>query len=177
MNEIMGKVGPYLLKWNIAPRGNQGTTVLTLENGGKLRVSWRKDAHGIWIELPSGVYGFDIRGETQEDGNVIYSLGERNSNREWKNLAFKRAGEEQLSSTLSQKKKSVQVKAQMPGKIVKVLVQPNQSVEKDQPLIVMEAMKMENEIVSPSAGRVSEIKATPGQAVESGASLILISAE
>jgi pyruvate carboxylase subunit B len=62
--------------------------------------------------------------------------------------------------------------APMPGLIVRVLVEEGAEVVAGQPLVVMEAMKMENELRSPAAGKVVSIKATPGTAVEKGARLI-----
>ena len=66
------------------------------------------------------------------------------------------------------------VQAPMPGKVVRVLVLPNQEVTAGQGLLVMEAMKMENELRAPRAGIVREIKAVEGQAVETGALLVIV---
>lgn len=68
-------------------------------------------------------------------------------------------------------KKGAKIKAQMPGKIVRVMIRAGQTVEKGQPMLVMEAMKMENEIRAPIAGVVASVRVEPGQAVESGAEL------
>jgi acetyl/propionyl-CoA carboxylase alpha subunit len=62
----------------------------------------------------------------------------------------------------------------MPGKIVRVLVEAGQPVAAEQGLLVIEAMKMENELRAPRAGRVRETHAREGQAVESGALLVVI---
>ena len=62
----------------------------------------------------------------------------------------------------------------MPGKVVRVLVEPGQLVDDDQGLVVVEAMKMENEIVAPRAGRVRAVHVSPGQPVESGVALVEI---
>jgi biotin carboxyl carrier protein len=64
--------------------------------------------------------------------------------------------------------------APMPGKILRVLVQPGQDVAARQPLVVVEAMKMENELSSPRAGRVKEVTAVEGQSVEAGRILIIV---
>ena len=66
------------------------------------------------------------------------------------------------------------VVAPMPGKIVRVLVAPGQEVPSGQSLVVVEAMKMENELRSPQAGRVLELPAREGQAVEAGALLAVV---
>jgi acetyl-CoA/propionyl-CoA carboxylase biotin carboxyl carrier protein len=62
----------------------------------------------------------------------------------------------------------------MQGTIVKVLVDVGATVETGQPLLVLEAMKMENNINSERAGTVQEIKVAPGDAVSSGDVLAVI---
>ena len=58
------------------------------------------------------------------------------------------------------------VEAPMVGKILKIEKQVGDRVEEDDVVLVMEAMKMEIPIVAPVAGVVTEIKVSPGQAVE-----------
>ncbi len=60
------------------------------------------------------------------------------------------------------------LKTKMPGKVVKINVIPGQNVVKGQTLIVLEAMKMENEIVSNKNGTVKEIFVKEGQALDQG---------
>ena len=67
--------------------------------------------------------------------------------------------------------------APMPGLIVDIKVQSGDRVEVGTPLIVMEAMKMQNELTSEIAGTVQEIHAAPQDAVESGAKLMEIESE
>jgi biotin carboxyl carrier protein len=67
-----------------------------------------------------------------------------------------------------------QVSVPMPGKVIAVLVSPGDSVEKGQGLVIVEAMKMENEVRSPVAGEIKEIKVKPGDAVEGGAVLVIV---
>ena len=64
--------------------------------------------------------------------------------------------------------------APMPGKVVRVLVAPGDRVEARQPLVVVEAMKMENELGAPRAGTVTEVPATEGMSVEAGRLLAAI---
>jgi biotin carboxyl carrier protein len=67
-----------------------------------------------------------------------------------------------------------EIRAQMPGKIVKLLVAPGQPVSGGQALVVIEAMKMENEIRSPIDGVVTLISVAEGDAVETGAALVTV---
>jgi biotin carboxyl carrier protein len=67
-----------------------------------------------------------------------------------------------------------ELRAQMPGKIVKVLVEVGQQVERDQGLVVIEAMKMENELKSPVTGVVTALGVREGDTVEAAALLAVI---
>ena len=67
-----------------------------------------------------------------------------------------------------------QIVAPMPGKIVRVLVQAGDRVEAGQGLLVVEAMKMQNEIRSPKSGIVERILASAGQPVNAGEILCVI---
>lgn len=66
------------------------------------------------------------------------------------------------------------IAAPMPGRIVKVLVQPGEAVAARQGVIVVEAMKMENELRAPRAGTVTEVRAGEGASVEAGAVLVVL---
>ncbi len=67
-----------------------------------------------------------------------------------------------------------QVLAPMPGRVVKVLVKPGDTVSARQGLVVVEAMKMENELRSPKDGRVTEVRVAEGAAVEAGRVLVIV---
>ncbi len=64
--------------------------------------------------------------------------------------------------------------APMPGKVVKILAKIGDEVKEGQGLVVVEAMKMENELKSPKAGKVTELFTKEGVAVEANAKLISI---
>lgn len=66
------------------------------------------------------------------------------------------------------------VKAPIPGLVVKVLTPAGTPVEDGQPLVLLEAMKMENEIRAPRAGVVKKVEVTAGQRVEQNAILIVL---
>jgi biotin carboxyl carrier protein len=174
MSGLKGKVGPWELNWVSIPRGPSGSAYVQTAEGRQMEVHWRKDPDGLWIELPDGVYGFDIQGERNDEGGVNYQLSQRNSDCNWSNLAFLRSGEEFTVASMASKKKGVRVRAQMPGKIVRILVDIGSEVVKGQSLVVMEAMKMENEIRALHPGKVSAIKISEGQNVETGADLLVL---
>ena len=62
----------------------------------------------------------------------------------------------------------------MPGKVVRVMVRAGEAVEAGQGLLVVEAMKMQNEIKSPKAGKIERIAAQEGQTVNAGEVLAVI---
>jgi biotin carboxyl carrier protein len=66
------------------------------------------------------------------------------------------------------------VTAPMPGKVVRVLVNAGDEVKTRQGLVVVEAMKMENELRAVRDGRVREVCVAEGQSVEAGASLVVV---
>lgn len=67
-----------------------------------------------------------------------------------------------------------EISSPMPGKVVRVLVEPGDSVEAGQGLVVVEAMKMQNEMKSPKAGRVVEVRTRADAAVAAGEALIVV---
>jgi biotin carboxyl carrier protein len=62
----------------------------------------------------------------------------------------------------------------MPGKVLRVLVSPGDIVAPRQPLVVVEAMKMENELTTPRDGRVTAVHVEPGASVEAGRLLVVV---
>ncbi len=64
--------------------------------------------------------------------------------------------------------------APMPGKVVRVLVNVGDAVEEGQGVVVVEAMKMQNEMKSPKAGTVAEVRTRPDATVSAGEVLIVV---
>ncbi|WP_109481469.1 acetyl/propionyl/methylcrotonyl-CoA carboxylase subunit alpha [Paraburkholderia sp. C35] len=87
---------------------------------------------------------------------------------EWQNLLAHAADSEHGEGRLT---------APMPGKVIAVLVEQGAVVEKGQPLIVMEAMKMEHTIGAPAAGKVAEVLYGVGDQVADGAQLLVLDVE
>ncbi|HBF13882.1 MAG TPA: hypothetical protein DDW49_10950 [Deltaproteobacteria bacterium] len=68
----------------------------------------------------------------------------------------------------------VEIAAMMPGKIVAVKVKKGDKVSEGQGIVILEAMKMENELTSPKNGVVVDVRANEGQSVESGSILVVV---
>jgi biotin carboxyl carrier protein len=69
------------------------------------------------------------------------------------------------------------IHAPMPGLVVDVMASVGELVEVGRPLVVVEAMKMQNALPAPLSGRVTAIEVSPGTAVESGALLLTVTPE
>ena len=66
----------------------------------------------------------------------------------------------------------LELKAGMPGKIIEIFVKPGDSIKANKPLLIMEAMKMENEMRAPTDVKIKDILVRQGDSVEAGAVLI-----
>jgi biotin carboxyl carrier protein len=69
------------------------------------------------------------------------------------------------------------VRAPMPGLVLGLPMRPGAEVERGQTVVILEAMKMENDLASPIAGKVKEIRVSKGQTVNQGDVLVVVSAE
>ena len=66
------------------------------------------------------------------------------------------------------------VKAEVPGKVIRILAGPGSIVAEGDPLLVLEAMKMEMQITSPFAGTIQSVDVSEGDQVSAGATLLTI---
>lgn len=66
------------------------------------------------------------------------------------------------------------VKAMLPGNITKILVSEGEEVKAGDVLLILEAMKMENEITAPASGKVKEIRVKEGERVETGQVMVVL---
>jgi len=72
------------------------------------------------------------------------------------------------------KKKSGTVSANIPGKIVTIEVEVGQEVQEGQVILILEAMKMQNEIQAPVSGTVTSVNCDEGQSIEANVPLVVI---
>jgi biotin carboxyl carrier protein len=169
---IHGQVGKTKVSFLTTPKGRTGETEVQLQDGTVEKVRWIRDEQGIWIETARGFQGFDVRKTETDEGAPEYQVLRRKHAEILTGVAFLKAGEQNDSASSGRVKKGARIKSQMPGKIVRILVKAGEEVKKGQSLLVMEAMKMENEIKSPQDGIIKDVKVTEGQAIETGSELI-----
>jgi biotin carboxyl carrier protein len=123
------------------------------------------------IEIAPGIFSILINGESHEvrvapnpDGSLTIQDGpnefkaEVGDPRSWR-------GRKQGTAEVEGRQKIV---APMPGKVIRLLVKPGDKVEAGQGLLVVEAMKMQNEVKSPKTGTVEKLLAKENQAVNAG---------
>ena len=79
-----------------------------------------------------------------------------------------------VSSAPAAAKGSVKIEAPMSGKILGVKASAGQTVKRGDVIVVLEAMKMENEVVATKSGTVAQVAVTKGQVVETGTPLVVI---
>ncbi|MEK7690078.1 MAG: biotin/lipoyl-containing protein [Bdellovibrionota bacterium] len=147
---------------------------------------WERTPEGIAIEIaeaqPGGAlerHHFDLEATLNEEGARQYDAYDFALGREYDGICFARVGEMGVSmgGRTGLRSGPKRLKAQMPGRIVRIHLKPGDPVEKDQPVLVMEAMKMENEIRATASGQILRISVQVGQTVETGAELAAIEAK
>ena len=158
--------------------GDRSETVEVSGEAGRYRLTigaevWEVDgrltAQGIYSLLVGGVsYVADVRDEA---GACVVDVGDDRYvirvEEETRYIIRTKGGAAQGLDALT-------LVAPLPGRIVHVAVRPGDRVEKGDTLLVIEAMKMENELKSGAAGTVAQVRVTPGQAVNSGDVLVVI---
>ena len=123
---------------------------------------------GLFIEQKS--YAVSIEGEFNE---VLVTVAGRLHEVELEDERERAAHQAERSRAQS----GGVVKSVMPGIVVELLVSVGESVEEGQPLLILEAMKMQNEIGAPSNGVVKKLFVKEGQAVTSGEKLVSLQGE
>ena len=125
-------------------------------------VWWVRIGHrNHWVTLDQlGDGSWDIRLDGASDRWVVHGLREQ---------LMERMGLEEAGATGSK-----ELRAPMPGKVLEVLVEPGQPVVEGDPMLVLEAMKMENVLRAGGEGSIGSILVAPGEAVEKDAVLIVL---
>lgn len=156
-----------------------GRTRTVKINSTSMRMEFSLDGQGVAadvVEVEPNIFsvliggeGFEVRVEQASQGARIWidgreHLAELDDPRQW----------QQGANGASSTEDSQRVFAPMPGKVVRLLVKPQSTVHVGQGLLVVEAMKMQNEIKSPKEGKVERINVSEGQAVNAGEVLLVI---
>jgi glutaconyl-CoA/methylmalonyl-CoA decarboxylase subunit gamma len=139
-------------------------------SGRTLAADVSENVRGLRVRVDGRVFDLLVEGRPPE--LQIFASGRRaqvrvESERQRAAAAVRSAGSSVSGGILS---------SPMPGKVAKVLVARGDRVESGAPLVVVEAMKMENELVSPRAGVIHAILVKPGDTVEGGAQLVEVRA-
>lgn len=150
------------------------------ETGGRLSfVLDGKSGEADWVEISPAVYSLLLDGRSlnvrieerreEASGATLYTarVGGRTCQVELRDPRRRHARQPAGAHDGPQ-----EILAPMPGKIVKILVSENQRVRPGDGLLVIEAMKMQNELRAPRAGRVEKIHVAEGMGVESGGKLL-----
>lgn len=113
------------------------------------------------------------------DGRVYNTIVQSNSSGYSVIIGDKKYLVEKKTSAVASREEKLrikkrEVKISMPGKVVAVLVENGTEVKQGQPVLILEAMKMQNEIKAPQTGKVANLKVKPGETVEAGSVLFAI---
>ena len=164
------------MKLNLKISGHTRTVKI---NRTSLRTEISLDGQGVAadvVEVESNIFSvllagqaFEVRVVQNAQGVRVYVdgceyLADLDDPRQWRRGAGGTAGAEGRQSVF----------APMPGKVVRVLAKAGSMVEAGQGILVVEAMKMQNEVKSPKGGKVERISVSEGQAVNAGEVLAII---
>ena len=147
---------------------------LTQTKGNDIRVSLGKKTYEVSVEFIGtdeillNVDGkiYDVIVNANTTSYTVYVNG--------RCLQIEKKSVRQILGPKTGKQQMVKVQTSMPGRIVKVLMEEGEEVEAGQAVMILEAMKMQNEIKSPQSGRISKIKPQAGDSVETGALLFTV---
>lgn len=133
-----------------------------------------------WVEIDPGRYSLLINGrsysmtlERMDSGKLIANVNGKEYHCTVEDERSKRLRE--FIVDVAGSDGPIEITAPMPGMVIELNVKEGDTVNEDQPLVVLEAMKMENEIRSIARGTVTKIHVESGQVVEKAQKLITIS--
>jgi biotin carboxyl carrier protein len=139
--------------------------------GRRYRLEVREPEPGVFLLLHEGrVYECRVGGAGASAGGAEVRVGNNSYRVRLSDPKRLRAA----GAAAGHKGGRAQVLAPMPGKVVRVLVEEGQEVEAGAGLVVVEAMKMQNELKSPKAGTVAELHAREGATVNAGDVLAVV---
>ena len=162
--EIGGEKSPLELR-------REGGRVFAEVGGRGYELEAREPERGVYLLFHEGrVYECRVSGGASPAGATEVRVGERTYEVHLSDPKRLRGA----AAAAGHGEGRAQVHAPMPGKVVRVLVEEGQEVEAGDGLVVVEAMKMQNELKSPKAGTVAELHAQPGATVNAGDVLVVV---
>ena len=148
---------------DLARSGDEPSRVVATIDGRRVEADAVKISPGVYSILLNG-RSLEVRVEALADGLLLLHTGGREYRVDVEDpRSWRRSRGRKIDLAGRQ-----QVRAPMAGKIVRVLVAPGQHVESGQGLLVVEAMKMQNEIRSPKPRTVERLDAKEGETVNAG---------
>jgi len=135
----------------------------------EVSIDWRRPQPGIYSLLVDDA-SYEVFIDEQESDNLAVHLVKRSFRIRATDIRRHRAVNDVAAATDG----VVRIVAPIPGRVSRVLVEAGQQVERGAGIIVVEAMKMENELRAPRDGLVATVEVEEGQGVEGGALLATI---
>lgn len=152
------------------PQGRREVTVR--ESGGVWRVAVDgRELDVAAVSVRDGVVGFALDG-VQRRAHVAVRGAERHVAVDGRTLALRLADEDGDDQAEETADTGPHLRAQLPGKVVKLLVAAGDVVTAGQPLVILEAMKMETEVAAPRGGRVARVHVAAGRILAMGDPLL-----
>jgi len=146
-------------------------TFVRVDAGEEMAVDWR-GLHGALHTLALGQSQTEVLAAVEDDGLVRMAIDGLEYAAEVVDEA--RARLASVAGAHGGSHARLELKSPMPGLLVKVVCNVGDEVQSGQPLVVLQAMKMENELSVPRGGTVREIKVEAGQTVEQGQVLVIL---
>jgi glutaconyl-CoA/methylmalonyl-CoA decarboxylase subunit gamma len=159
--------------WPITELERQGLTQKIKINDEELSIRILREPTDDEPDLVANINGKVLIARREEGGNGSEYLVRLNGR--LLKVSLEEGGQSARNAGISETVLGpVVITAPMSGRIVSLKASPNRSVNKGEPLAVLEAMKMENEIASPKTGIVKEVYTKPGALVKAGEQLCLV---
>lgn len=164
------------------PVGGGRTYEIEVEEGGLLRIGGQtystdlkqiRDLDLYSLLLDNKSYEVHVQ-ETERNGYRVMISSQGYEGYEVRVLDERAHRASQISGALAGGAGDSAIKAPIPGLVVKVLIEEGAEVTAGQTLVILEAMKMENELRAPRPGVVATIKARPGNSVNQGDVLVTL---
>lgn len=162
-------VGERVVQVELRRAGDQA--FVRVDNGPEQPVQLRQ-VHGPLRALVLGERRLELLAAPQDDETAALTIAGLEYRAEVLDDAHARLASVAKSRTAGHARR--ELKAPMPGLLVKIAVQVGDTIEAGQPLAVLQAMKMENELSLPRGGTVTAINAEAGQTVEQGQVLVVV---